>query len=259
VADSDEGSRAFAEAEKFCQEGKNKGKPGPCPDDAKQAPQSRKPSKPTKGKAPAAKKPTATAKGTAAILFNGLKNAQGLSEEKKNEYIGAVNRVTANMPPKVHALLQQRIKNVNFYASSAELTAGLKKSGVRVPKGVQPAGCWTDKSQQVFIDGAVVGKFGGVTAKHPPEHIYAHELGHAIDHNGELSNSKAWQDAWKAEIDQDAGPLSGYAKVDPAEGFAEFSRALYSGHFHPADVFAQFPKASKFFLDQGLWPPRKRR
>jgi len=104
------------------------------------------------------------------------------------------------------------------------------------------------------------------------EHIYAHELGHAIDwaaaeddpskvgRKQMLSSGTEWDDAWKEDIlprrsttgfgspDVEAR-LTKYANSDAAEGFAEYVRAVT---FEPQWAEETFPKCWAVLKKRGL-------
>lgn len=101
------------------------------------------------------------------------------------------------------------------------------------------------------------------------EHIYAHELGHAIDwaasipddlnpsRRVRLSTSTEWVEAWESEIRTKPQPGTGkkvpnltqYAESSAAEGMAEFVRAVT---FEPQWAKETFPKAWAVFVSKGL-------
>lgn len=97
--------------------------------------------------------------------------------------------------------------------------------------------------------------------------MYAHEWTHIIDGpkydkdtlkaSHEMSDKPEWQDAWKSEIkskDKKNYPLTQYGASKVTEGFAEFGRLLYAGKVSLDKVEERFPKCSKFFKENGLWP-----
>ena len=135
------------------------------------------------------------------------------------------------------------------------------------------AGLYIAKTNGVYVDGGwkpttnrLQGRHGFAMGQEiPTEQVRAHEYGHAIDGpNKEYSKSAEWRGpdgAWTKDImgaGKDA-PLSEYGGDPryPSEGFAEFCRLLYGTDIPTAQIAKDFPNASKFFKDRGLWPPER--
>lgn len=87
------------------------------------------------------------------------------------------------------------------------------------------------------------------------EGTIAHEFAHAIDVHPEtrqrISDTPEWEKAFDDEIDRDGDPLSEYARTEPAEGFAEFCRLVWTtGYKERARKL--FPKCWGVLKNHGL-------
>lgn len=191
-------------------------------------------------------------------------NAIKLSEEQKASYKNAATQVIGHMPDKAVQLMNRGIERAFFYPSirgDNSTTEAWVKGGNKSPGlGKAIGGFYSGSSLEVHLDGRS-GIGTGIDPGASTTGIYAHEFGHAIDMGigmesrygvmGRASESGAWHDVFKAEIDRPGGPLSEYARTNPSEGFAEFCRLLYgSNQSHRAREM--FPRAHEFFRSRGL-------
>lgn len=210
------------------------------------------------------------------------------------QYAATLDRVLKQMPSIAMRRMTEALKKFRFYPSIGVLTkAGLDKmrdsgqTGGDEPQPGDLIGGWYDTSTNTInLDGGA--DIGG---DYPDSagHVYAHELGHAIDFGGvgripgaqPLSAAGTWLDAWTKEI---MGPvehnpvnyhlirptmvprLTEYARTTPQEGFAEFCRLLYNRpalvignrdaawQAHLQRVEHDFPQCWEFFKKHSLVP-----
>jgi len=167
---------------------------------------------------------------------------------------------------------RSKVKAKGLPDSEADATIEMCKT-IRdsIASGDVPAmvGCYDTINRSMHLDGAAIDPTTGRPLKNledglysvtGSEHeVYAHELAHAIDGpDKEYSGSADWQEAFASEIGYDGrgGPikLTDYGASEPSEGFAEFARTVFGGEASLDMVEKDFPKASQFFRDKGLWP-----
>ncbi len=113
----------------------------------------------------------------------------------------------------------------------------------------------------VRIDGPgtssdVTGRYGPVGGVLDRIAIAAHEIGHQLGKLFRLDTRKDWGKVWEKDI-KPKNALTRYASQDASEGFAEFSRLLYGSDVSTAAIRRDFPAASKFFTDAGLFPAER--
>lgn len=206
----------------------------------------------------------------------------GLSPEQKKDYTDEVREATARMPAKAHERIAANLVEAKFYPDQKSMVKGTWE-GVRkeieageprwvrwlgkLPgfRGLKEATLDLERVNFELENVTTVAVYqgawkttyldGGGLMGFPKREVYAHELTHAIDGPERLfSGSPGWSAAFKADIDRHGDPLSTYARTHPAEGFAEFGRAVYAGLVPLRDLEKKFPLASAYFKEQGLWP-----
>lgn len=236
--------------------------------------------------------PAAPVAGVQNVIRAGLGNkAAGLSPEQREAYGKAAAAVLGRMPDGARGRLDRHLKEVVFHPDTTKLGLAavgaamkrpdltpeqrqqLQQTQAAIESGdLKPGGSY----QQGRLD--VDGEYGyseAMPGKHStgegatPQQVYAHELGHAIDGpDHELSGSEGWSKAFQDEIvfspwnGQLAGGeteprLSAYGGASLSEGFAEFSRLIYAADAPLEAVEREFPGASGFFKQQGLWPQQQ--
>lgn len=165
-----------------------------------------------------------------------------LPPEQKAKYHGDLTHVLGRMPPAMREAAVTAVGkgkptfHPNEKAVNAECArlSGKRETGVVGFVRASGAG-----GVDLHLD-------GGATARG----VYAHELGHAVDADHYYSDKPGWQAAWKSEIIKGRHLLSTYARTKPAEGFAEFHRALVE---HGAEaVKERWPKCFKFLQTEKL-------
>jgi hypothetical protein len=184
----------------------------------------------------------------------------------------AMKRATDNMSPGARLAVAKGLKEIEFKGSGKEVNdAWLAAVGGRSKgdyENVEAAGFYSSSSKSMTVDETQPGSYEHQTehgAVATMSHIYAHEMGHAIDYHAlgktgggffsnHLSNQDSWKKAFAAEINRPSNPLSAYAKTNLKEGFAEYFRLVVH---NPKVAESKFPKAWKFFEKKGLTPPKK--
>jgi hypothetical protein len=175
----------------------------------------------------------------------------GVSSENKTRFKEAITTVVSNMPEKAVGLLKANTERVRFYDSGTELTRELLRE--------RPEYASRLSSPTAVIQGYYSGNSKGLNLNGPHREswriqgLYAHEMTHAIDGpDRTFSSTLSWEKAWRREIR--GGGLSSYAGIKSVEGFAEFGRAVYAGDVPRATLEIQFPRATRFWKENGLWP-----
>ncbi|WP_439627502.1 phage portal protein family protein [Gemmata sp.] len=208
----------------------------------------------------------------------------GLSPEQRQRYHAAVDRVAARLPAAAHTRLERHLESAHFHPDAESVGLGAAREVLRDPEiddatqkewlgylaqmkrgELRVGGVYAPTVRSVHVDGDggkdYPGRHG--TGEMLAHHVYAHELGHAIDGpDNEISNSPQWRHAFGSEIqhDPDAGgeaPLTTYAGRSPSEGLAEFARLLYATDTPTAAIERDFPKAAFVFKGHGLWPTER--
>lgn len=210
--------------------------------------------------------------------------AANLPADLHAKYAAAVSEVTARIPDKAHELIQQKLKGARFYKDNASMSEGVWEDciasqpwhvtvgdkvfsflgGRKARKEMFMAGspliaaAYVNTSSTLHLDGEGIlpGPVGlGSSKTMDQAHVYAHELGHAIDGpDREHSGSKEWKQCWQQEIATKEERLTDYAATRPEEGFAEMARAVYGGGMDQEEIRSKLPACSKYFEDNGLWP-----
>jgi hypothetical protein len=220
--------------------------------------------------------------------IQGFLDESNLAPEHKKAYGETISRVVSRMPAKAQAHLDRIVSKATFYGSTKELgekmltealanprlaaetRAKLKSRLMAMRRGESAPGGGFTSEGHLFLDGEAQYRQKGAYAEQNDVQraTYAHELGHGLDwvrlpdgRKTRLSTSSEWQDAFASEIgsggEEENAPLTNYAKHDPQEAFAEFSRLLYGSEFPLEQIERDFPKASAFFKGQGYWPESK--
>jgi hypothetical protein len=177
-----------------------------------------------------------------------------LAPEQQAEFHSAAARVVGRMN---HAAIQRFAKHVKGYAFHRDtqhvtdaVLAQNPAVAAKMLSGTRISGAFDRKRGVLHLDGPQVALEG---KRQSTEHVYAHEFTHAVDGPGkEISNSPAWQEAWKAELAQ--GGLSKYARTSASEGLAEFGRLLWAaGDKGKTAAQLHFPRCAKVWKEHGLW------
>jgi hypothetical protein len=157
-----------------------------------------------------------------------LSRSPGVPIQTIGAYAHAVSALLERLPPDALTRLRQNTTEVRFYATFEELTVDLArvepKVRERMARGEPVGGAYSGARRCLYLDGG-----DDETPNRDILNLYAHEFVHAIDGPGRLlSSSRAWTDAWQAEIRDKEVPLTPTAVRNPQEGFAEFGRVLYA-------------------------------
>lgn len=167
--------------------------------------------------------------------------ASNLSPELATEYSEHLVHALSKLPGGIakEAGSSLKVGGVKFHgdlkALRAEATKITGKSAAGVVGFARDRGMATD----VHLDGG-----------DDPRGTYVHELWHAADNQGTLSDDKGWQSAYKKDILKGKHLLSRYAMTNASEGFAEFGRALAERGLEY--MTERFPNAIKHLKAKGL-------
>jgi hypothetical protein len=166
-----------------------------------------------------------------------------------------------NMSDKAKYEASRSLNKIDFVPTEDAVNSKFEERGGRIPGSGgtgRAVGFYNGAEKLMCVDGGR-GQDTHQTSYSIEDymaHIYAHELGHAIDKpNGgyrtgvSKSDTARWEKAWEKDINRTSQPLSGYARTNKAEGFAEFHRIVV---FNPAVAKSEFPNAWKFFEMKGL-------
>lgn len=172
-------------------------------------------------------------------------SVKSMSDTDRLRHSHAMYKVTERLPPKVIKRLLKHVHKAHAVATVEEATAAWQEGGGE--KGRSVVGFYDPSSGLVLSDGI----HSAIADTDSARHVWAHELGHAIDGpEFELSSSAEWHAAFQAEIADKQ--LSNYAATEPVEGFAEFCRAVYGSDVEHAEIARHFPQCTKFFKRRGL-------
>ncbi len=232
-------------------------------------------------------KPAPPAHRGVASLKHGVDNSPGLSDDQRARYHAAVDHVASRLPLAAHGRLANHLGGARFHpdettvgpesvaevlnhpGADAETKQAWKAWGDSLKeRGVHAGGVYSGATGSIHADGDMDNPHPG---RHSPgdkflaHHVYAHELGHAIDGpDHEISSSPQWAHAFDSDIAHkpkqvgDEAPLTTYAAKSPSEGFAEFARLLYASDVPTDQIRREFPKASLVFNAHGLWPAERK-
>lgn len=263
--------------ERFCQDGPNKGKPGPCPEDSghPSTPPSSAGSNPEAVKAklrpdlhPLAHKATLQVAQT-------LRNTKGLTSEQRVHYFNAAQDAFANMSPKsLERFHANNHKETVFYGSLDALSDGVhawqgpaktqEQADARASARGKIGGCFAVSSKKgeakkggLHLDGdyspelqAIQTKSGGSKTAHE---TYAHEFAHVVDGpDFEYSHGPEWTAAWKAEMVDGPVRISAYSQSASHEGWAEFGRAVVTKPANHPALKKHFPRCFAVWEQLGL-------
>lgn len=208
-----------------------------------------------------------------AKLKDSLAKADNLTPAIREKYYQTMKSVFAGMNDKAVERVNGNLRAFHWCKDQPELQQVYNEKNPKHPleTGVILGGYFEAKPRRDQPGGYPYGSITLDGDAHPSEgvakHIYAHELGHALD--GELdadgltdhiSNSDEWISAGVEEIcdrkivDVGGGygrieyPLTEYATTSPCEGFAEFMRLCWTDK----EQAKKFPKCYKVLKDRGL-------
>lgn len=215
-------------------------------------------------------KPASTAPSKAQAMAKAFKDklttAAGLSDEQRQSYGAAFDRVFGRMTDQALKHVAEGAAKVSFYANGLDLSKDVaqrsEKARAARSKGLLVGGAYRPSEKRLFLDGPNTNpdmnpgiKAGADKNTHG---AYAHELTHAIDGpDKKFSGSQEWFSAWGDEVAHPVSrgevTLTRYAASSASEGFAEFGRLLYGSDADPAEVRKRFPRCAAFFERNGLW------
>jgi hypothetical protein len=235
------------------------------------------------GPSPAVKQPQLRDK-----LLDAMKAS--VPSKRHKQYEEGIRKATERMPDKAMQRIGANLGEVKFNTDKRKLTEDATNDFQRMLDGqLQRGEITADEHESSSFARSVLAdqfdKFGGMYlpdtgtlhlggalsgmgdtfhGRHgvgsyvPSEHVYSHELGHALDGKGFAHSSTAeWAAIHAAEFvakDGEKAPLTNYAATHKSEGFAEFSRLLYASDVPHLQIEQEFPKASAYFKGQGFWP-----
>ncbi len=201
-----------------------------------------------------------------------------LPESQREFFKKCLKQALASMPETAHELIKQNTRGFQFYENADKLTTGLLSTNpadtpkeatkraeflerIRSGQEAGAAGAYDTATGVLHLNGDAPKQsfFPKLWGKKPDDSVleterYTHEFMHAVDGpKMTISSSSAWISAWAQEI-QATGGISPYAGTATYEGFAEFGRALYARQHSAKEIEKLFPKCSKVFKDNGLWP-----
>jgi len=184
-------------------------------------------------------------------------SASSLKDDDKRKNMAEFDKTLAAIPVAAISMLSENLEDIRWYHTTGQLTHAVLGTTSRGVVG----GAWAQRSNgtnmgYMMLDGDRPGlKASG---------IYAHEIGHAIDwirpreeevgggaihHRGRhISSTDEWKAAFDAELKDKQ--LTDYASTNESEGFAEFTRYLFSG-LRPRAVREEFPKCYAVFKKHG--------
>lgn len=175
-----------------------------------------------------------------------LENIKLFDSDKANQYASDAKHVISNMPNGSVERFSRYVQTISFRSHTSTLTKEMndRRTAKDGPRFIGQCGGWFDPDKgEIAVDGG--------TTNASAKDIYAHEFAHAVDGpTYRMSRDKDWHSAWKQEIATPDFPLSKYGASDPAEGFAEFGRLLFTGKYHEAKTM--FPKCYAFWKSQGI-------
>ncbi len=206
-----------------------------------------------------------------------------LPSETKLEYEASVSDAFSRLSPAARDRLDKNLGETRFFSGYRELTISVLEDFLDKPnisseqrtryqaelqsvvrgetKHAREAAV-DPSTGVVYLDGAEIGSMGGKYSADTTSlaDVYLHEFMHIIDLHQAFSKTPGWMEAYKEEIDLDGDPLTVYARVESlaSEGFAEFGRIVGDSRISTARLAKDFPRASKFFKDNGLWPSERR-
>ncbi len=158
---------------------------------------------------------------------------------------GHVKAVLARASEEAVKRLARNLQGIQVHASERALTEEDQRLSQRPLKAgeVTSGFCWPEGDKvTVHLAAGTEAEWARGTA--------AHELGHALDGPRQfLSRSEEWKEAWHAEVDRKGDPLTSYARIKPAEGFAEYCRLLWT---EDEGTAKRFPLCHSFFRQRGL-------
>lgn len=200
-----------------------------------------------------------------------------LPPEQKAQYHAAMKRVMSRMTQRSLDRVDKNLSKTTFHPTTKDAGIAAVEAAAKVPgmneKQLAALAQWKEKlaSGKTTMGGAYIqnkeapemhvdGDFQTPGAKgkragdvQTAAGVYAHELGHAIDGPDSVaSKSDQWRKAFAAEIDRDDNPLSKYARTNPAEGFAEFSRLVHTEDLE--GVEREFPLCAAVWKAAKIWP-----
>ena len=142
-----------------------------------------------------------------------------VSGDRPEEAKAAIDRIVSNMTASHIRMMMVKSIDVMSREDLTSFITGLTQSGQKLGVNLRPE----------EVGGLHVGNEGSIKIDHPGielDGILAHELAHQFDKRGidSISRSPEWVKLWQ----QEAHKISHYAENNPAEGFAEFWRGVWT-------------------------------
>ena len=228
-------------------------------------------------------------------LLSGLDKSEGLTEDQKKYYHEQMVKATEFIPKTALDLIHQNTEQTVYSPDKKGLNKELiklyrrhyentkdqyfKDRADRLEKGDEIAsigGFYVPIYKSLHIDGDMTyrnrptGKYDFDETLSAAQ-VYAHELGHSIDHGHKFSNSEEWKNIWTEEFSKSnkdradeffgkpvSYKLTEYSTTDQSEGFAEFCRIVYASKVPHKQMKEDFPKTTEFFKKNGLWVDKER-
>jgi hypothetical protein len=171
----------------------------------------------------------------------------GVSEANAKKYKSAVDHSLDSMTQTARNAVANRTTHMNFYDNEKDLTDTLRARNPDIHPDARIGAAYEPGTGRFHLDGnkewmKSQKKSGTELHSGPLEHVYTHEMFHAIDGPYDYhSGSRAWRKAAAEELPTMHGirALGPYALSDFSEAFAEFGRAAT---YHPEKLEKHFPR-----------------
>lgn len=165
-----------------------------------------------------------------------MRDNQGVPMQVRDDVAAAAHSVIERMGAGAAARMKD-LQHVMIFEDEKHLSEVLSShfpdKAKELEGGSLTAASYMEGASSVFVGHADKVKLVGVMS---------HELMHAVDGEfKEISGSKEWQDAWKAEV-RDVSKLTNYGQKSPSEGLAEFGRMLWSTSIPIDKIEKSFPR-----------------
>ncbi len=149
-----------------------------------------------------------------------------LSPKSRQEIGDSLRRVLKQLPQPMAEEIVKKMKAAPFfYESAIEVTKELNRREVAIGRkpcapGEGVAGFYEADTGELHTDHGYAGD------REAADQVNAHELGHVLDGEDEISGLTEWNLAYHRNIATRPLPLGDYAASNPAEGLAEFVSAI---------------------------------